>query len=301
MTPGVRSCPLCQCERSSKSVLPSTRFNGRRFDYVQCESCALTFVCPPPSANDLELMYGAGYHDAHYFQATETRSALFAFLEWHAPSKRLLDFGCGDGRFVDFALSRGWQAHGIEFDPALVARLRVRQPKASFSTVEEWESADYAPFGVLHLGDVFEHLAEPLEVVRGLTRGLRERGLLFVEGPLEANAHLTRFVMEGYLRLRRGREATHPPNHLLFTNRVNQRAALESLGVRTLRFEVEEVPWPMPSDRACLGSLKDVLKYALGQLSVAASTAMPGWGNRFVYVGALRGPSETDPHGELKT
>ena len=256
--------------------------------YRKCTACTTTFVSPPPTEADLELMYASCYHDEHYFKQKESRSFLFEMLEQHTPTKKMLDFGCGDGRLIDYAVSRGWTGYGVELDASLVSQLRKRHPGARFGTVRELEESGESQFGVLHLGDVFEHLVEPLEVLRVLTKKLALGGLLFVEGPLEANAHLTRFVLELYFRIRANREGTHPPYHLVFTNRTNQRAALESLGVRTLLYELDTSPWPMPVDRGSVSSLRDAAKYALGQLSVTVSKLIPGWGNRFVFVGALQ-------------
>lgn len=256
--------------------------------------CAAIYVDPAPSPENLAAMYGITYHEENYFKEDEVRSSTFELLEERAPSRALLDYGCGDGRFLAFAASRGWSCFGIEYDPHLVARLSALHPNIEFRTPEALEDAQLGCFGVIHLGDVFEHLVEPLELVRRLLRLLAPGGLLFVEGPLEANASLSRTFMQVYFRLAGPREASHPPTHLVLTDRANQLRALQSLGpLTTIRYDIFETPWPMPAERATLKGVRDYAKYGIGQLSVRVSKLLPGWGNRFVFVGSV--PSANAP------
>jgi SAM-dependent methyltransferase len=50
------------------------------------------------------------------------------------PGMRLLDVGCGDGRFLALATERGAEVSGLDADPAAVARARRRVPGADVRT-----------------------------------------------------------------------------------------------------------------------------------------------------------------------
>ncbi|MEO1228792.1 MAG: class I SAM-dependent methyltransferase [Myxococcota bacterium] len=232
-------------------------------------------------------MYGSGYHDAHYFREEEERGDLFSELEGLAPGRALLDFGCGDARFLRFAAERGWKGTGAEFDPSFVLRLRAEFPSLQFETVDEVLAQEDQSFSVIHLGDVFEHLVEPMGMMRSLLRRLKPGGLLFMEGPIEDNPNLVNYLMSVYFRRVRRSAGVHPPTHLIFTDRHSQLGALERLGLRTLVFRISDSPRPMPSRVERPGSVPHLAKFALGQVSVAVSNLVPGWGNRFLFVGSI--------------
>ncbi len=79
-------------------------------------------------------------------------AALLDRLEELQPPGRLLDLGCGTGAFLAAARRRGWDAKGLEPDPAAAGQARARgfdvQPEAgalapgSFDAVCAWEVLD---------------------------------------------------------------------------------------------------------------------------------------------------------------
>jgi len=89
------------------------------------------------------------------------------------PGAKVLDFGCGDGKFLNRLQDLGWETYGIE-PSSQVAFLRHRRLEAPPSEA----SFDFA---VLH--HVLEHVTTPLDILRQLARALREGGLLFISVP----------------------------------------------------------------------------------------------------------------------
>lgn len=49
---------------------------------------------------------------------------------------RVLDVGCGDGAFLEWARAAGWDAFGVDFDPAAVASARSRGLEVHCGTLE---------------------------------------------------------------------------------------------------------------------------------------------------------------------
>jgi 2-polyprenyl-3-methyl-5-hydroxy-6-metoxy-1,4-benzoquinol methylase len=90
-----------------------------------------------------------------------------------APGSRALDFGCGDGKFLDRLQDRGWETFGIEpsTDVAFARHRRLDEPPGDGS------------FHLIVLHQVLEHVPNPLDVLTTLARSLRSGGVLFITVP----------------------------------------------------------------------------------------------------------------------
>jgi SAM-dependent methyltransferase len=138
------------------------------------------------------------------------------------PGGRLLDVGCGSGAFIAQMAALGWQAQGIDPDPAAVARAREAGLTVTQGTLADLDPDEHAgSFDAVTLSHVIEHLYDPAGDLRRIKLLLRPGGLLWIATPnLEALGHR---------RFRRDWRGLEPPRHLvLFT-----RASLEGLLQRT--------------------------------------------------------------------
>ncbi|MGY6409685.1 MAG: class I SAM-dependent methyltransferase [Alkalilacustris sp.] len=93
---------------------------------------------------------------------------------------RLLDFGCGDGRFLAACAAFGFECVGVEFSSA-----REKTRVADFFGGLEEVRAEMAPghFHAVVLFEVLEHLAEPLQTLKALHALLARGGVLVLETP----------------------------------------------------------------------------------------------------------------------
>jgi 2-polyprenyl-3-methyl-5-hydroxy-6-metoxy-1,4-benzoquinol methylase len=290
-------CPLCGASGRLPRARFGSRWNGRQFDFLSCTGCGSKFMAPTPSAADLEKIYAQSeYHEVHYGELSpEQFRRSLAVASGFAPSgSRVLDFGCGNGQFLIAATHAGYSATGVELDAAT----RKAAARNSGCSVVSFEDAlkDPLAYGVIHLGDVLEHLPNPLEVVRQLEPLLAPGGIFLTEGPLEENASLVKWSVQTvrFAKSITGRSnyASRAPTHLTRTTAASQRRFFTSrLGHELLEYEVYEdgwpysVPWrevlrfwrPSTSIRGLIG------KTAVGFAS-AANLPRFSIGNRFVAV-----------------
>jgi len=102
-------------------------------------------------------------------------SALAPYVPVDAPPEgaKVLDFGCGDGKFLNRLQDYGWDTHGIEpsTTDAFLRHRRLTSPPQDRT------------FDFVVLNHVLEHVVDPFGLLRQLAGALREGGVMFVSVP----------------------------------------------------------------------------------------------------------------------
>ncbi len=158
------------------------------------------------------------------------------------PGGRLLDVGCGTGAVVAQLRRLGWDAEGLDPDPAAVAVATGAGIPVTLGMLADLdEPAHHATYDAVTLSHVIEHLHDPAAELARIRRLLKPGGLLWIATPnLEALGH-RRFGAD-WLGL-------DPPRHLvLFTG--------ESLAALLRRTGFEPRPTPTPAPLARLSFMQ---------------------------------------------
>jgi 2-polyprenyl-3-methyl-5-hydroxy-6-metoxy-1,4-benzoquinol methylase len=203
--------------------------------------CGLAWLNPMPMEEDVGLAYQTYFTHAEgksnrlrrwflaaYALANVIPSALTGlnqarrrmevlFLDGLAPG-RLLDVGCGDGRFLHAMNQRGWRGEGVDFDPQAVDRAR-RQYGLTVHT-GNLVDAGYREdtFDAVTLRHVIEHVPDPVGLLRECRRILKRSGRLVVVTPNLGSL--------GHRQFGRNWMNLDPPRHLhLFSGTTLARCA----------------------------------------------------------------------------
>ncbi|HSZ69031.1 MAG TPA: methyltransferase domain-containing protein [Solirubrobacteraceae bacterium] len=118
-----------------------------------------------------------------------------AFLLEHVlAGARVLDVGCGEGRFAQALLARGARVVGIDVAAEPLRRARARWPELGLDLRRvapsgPWPLADVS-FDVVWAGEVIEHVADTAGWLSEVRRVLRSGGTLLLSTP--AHDALTR-------------------------------------------------------------------------------------------------------------
>lgn len=153
----------------------------------------------------------------------------FMTLE-HEPAGKLLDVGCGGGRFLNRMKKRGWQVEGIDFDAQAIEKAIARYGiKAHVGDLAQCALPSNS-FDVITMSQTIEHLYEPNATLIESLRILKPGGLLVMTTPNANSIGAGEFGA-----FWRGWEA---PRHLhLFSveslRRLTQRAGFEVTDART--------------------------------------------------------------------
>ncbi len=230
-------------------------YGGERYPGGRCRACGFVFLTRQPSAAVLARMYGptyfeSDYHCGHsaapYFEreAEEMAAArtLLALLERESPVGRLLEVGCAGGFFLAAARERGWRPTGVEYSEE--ASRFARDKLGLDVRTGSLEDAGFADgsFDAVYMGDVLEHVPDPLATLSEVRRALRPGGLLLLAGPIAIHSLVHQFGLWAYARLRRERLLRLPPYHLLEFAPATLRLGFHRAGFDVLFLRQSKIP-----------------------------------------------------------
>src|SRR5438094_2963400 len=140
--------------------------------------------------------------------------------------QRVLDLGCGEGRFTAELAGAGAAAVGVDVSREALRRARARYPELDLRAIPpcgSWPLAD-AGFDVVWAGETIEHVADTAGWLSEVRRVLRSGGTLLLSTP----AHDRLLLLALALRPRRF-EAHFDPrsDHLRFYTARTLRRLLE--------------------------------------------------------------------------
>ena len=144
-----------------------------------------------------------------------------AYLRYPGKGARLLDIGCGNGRFLRHMRALGWEVCGVEPDPkataeAIAAGLDVR------AGVLDSVSLPADSFDAITLNHVIEHVPRPVETLGQCLRVLKPGGTISILTP--------NFESEGHRLFGSNWFPLEAPRHLVLFTAGSLRRALASAG-----------------------------------------------------------------------
>ena len=101
----------------------------------------------------------------------------------NGPHPRVLDVGCGDGRFLHQMAQSGWTVEGLETDAQAAALARRRLGATIHEAPLETLELQAASFDLVSLLHVLEHVPDPPATLRAARRVLRPGGTLLLALP----------------------------------------------------------------------------------------------------------------------
>lgn len=278
-------CRLCNTQLSERLVHPRiTSYNYKLFGYFSCQRCGSANLFPCPQPNDFDSMYGGHeYQDSFYASKMIDRyQSSIDFLLANIPpgSISLLDYGCGSGQFLAAAQKKGIECFGFEYNKDVCEKVSSSYGIPASSDLKLPPSS--YPYDVIHLGDVLEHIPDPFACISELIGYLKPNGVLFIEGPLEANWSPVRHssLLFSFLRKLTGLNKLNklPPYHLYMATELGQRQFFDRFSCLALQcWQVYDSGWPYA------GSQSAVKRFIAGLASVTSGKVILGstFGNRF--------------------
>ena len=280
-------------------ICDSTRLNNKPFGYnfkdqwlgaVECASCGIIFIDPQPTAEEFRELYSAEYfegdfrcgHEGSYFDEQTLNHLgdrdLLGRIMRYKKVGNFLEIGCAGGAFLNIAREAGYSVRGVEFSPD-AARFASEKFGLDVHT-GELESANFPAesFDVVFMGDVLEHLPNPVKTMREINRIMKPKGMVVILCPMQTNTLYSRLGFFGYSIL--GKKVTvHLPPYHVFEYRAGSMSALVKLcGFELLGKRESIIP---PSRIAQRNSaLQNFLKKAFQYPNSVLTKCFNRWGDR---------------------
>lgn len=101
----------------------------------------------------------------------------------HEPVGKLLDVGCGGGRFLNRMKKRGWKVEGIDFDVQATNKVTARYGIQTHVGDLTQCALRANSFNVITMSQTIEHLHDPIATLHESLRILKPGGLLVMTTP----------------------------------------------------------------------------------------------------------------------
>ena len=303
------TCPVCGPVQLR--VLPFRYVFHDRFLYgVRCESCSLVFVHPQPTREEIRSFYteeyfvqcseSCGAHGRHAYMEEVAQSGTErpraaarldrVVLQQLGRRGRLLEVGCGPGFLLDEFRKLGWQVLGLEISPFAVQFAREHLGLSVELGDIEPERFPGAQADAVFLGDVLEHLPEPVGALRTVRHWLSPGGVAIIAVPSTLNLLSARLGLIGYGMRRRFKTLRIPPYHLFEYTPSTLPRVIRAAGLRPVWLRQSAVPLGKMGLRG--SPLENAGKVTL-QLMAHASAHLLNRGGDRLLAAAIRPLDET--------
>jgi len=139
---------------------------------------------------------------------------------------RLLDIGCGNGEFMEFAKKIGWKVEGVEPDPVAVDLCRTKGLDVKHGFMDAIDD-DQTSYDVIMMSHVIEHAPNPDFIINKSLEMLRPGGMLWLALP-NPNSFGVKLFGVAFCAL-------HPPFHFCLHSQKSLENILNSAGFERVR------------------------------------------------------------------
>lgn len=211
------SCNICNGD-NTEPIFTTEDVLGThdKFNIVKCLDCGLIYINPRPMKNEI-LKYYTSEYIPHLSKDSNLRnlslniySKLFRYhiigLE-HYGHNRILDVGCGSGKFLEILNKKGWETFGVDISPVAVKNAKEKGLNVFEGELHDMSfSQEY--FDVVIMRHSLEHMYDPKKEIEAAYKILRYNGILTIEVP-NINCLESRIFREHWFQIDAPRHLYH--------------------------------------------------------------------------------------------
>jgi SAM-dependent methyltransferase len=211
-------CSFCGFSQTEKAFDITDIFGKSRQMHI-CLACKTWFLFPMPDSSELQ----SAYNNIYYGNSDKkfTLGFIEKTIDYYRDKRakyisdltdkkgRVLDIGCGNGRFLYFLSQKGlYEIYGAELEGN--AANRAQQIPNIHLNIGRFQDMVYPEnfFSTITLFHVFEHLQEPQKALEKINRLLMKDGFLVLSFP-NVKSFQAKILKSNWLHF-------DPPRHLFF-------------------------------------------------------------------------------------
>lgn len=205
---------------------------GTAYGVWRCPRCAFGVTSPLPDDATLHELHSTQYYrngeGVRFVRVVELivegmRRLRVARLSRWARTGRVLDIGCGSGRFLRAMRSAGWEVAGLELNDETATAARKVHGLAVETTLDAFGDQSFDLITITH---VLEHIRDPSGMLRRCVSLLKPGGVMAVAVP-NIDGWQARLTRENWFHL-------DVPRHLWHFSEAWLATALRELGFEIL-------------------------------------------------------------------
>lgn len=229
-------CRFCE-KKNSEPLYPVKDIFDNDFHINKCRECNTYFLTPPPSEAILNQAYDSSYYGEKeekfnpilefgldYFRKVRARR----LVKYLNPGARVLDIGCGNGRFLSSLLKYGkFELYGTEMEGNSAKRaMRIKEINLKVGVLKK-DMFTPESFDAITMFHVYEHLTHPKEYLEIINAILKPGGIFLISFPNIGSFQSEKFKGD-WLHL-------DPPRHLFFQTPKDFLVIMKNLGYSVLQ------------------------------------------------------------------
>lgn len=146
----------------------------------QCDNCGLV-----RTRGQMQVSYDEYHRDTEYSQMDDYFRNIFMkrfnlINRYKNKSGRVLDIGASTGNLLKIFEQNGWESWGVE--PSEIASQKHKNLKILHTTFEK-AKLPKTYFDVVIMNHTFEHVDDPLLVLKKIKNSLRKGGIVYIDVP----------------------------------------------------------------------------------------------------------------------
>ena len=188
-------CTLCNNE-TSQTIANKLR-SGEERNVYYCEKCQLGMLDDSRSGTDLREFYAQRYRKEHkpiFDQESDPKDLFEIYSKFQdnrinlikdllTPEMKLLEIGCSAGMFLFNIKDYVNEVVGIDYDSKSARFASNKCSCPVFDVDIEDTGLDEQTFDIICMFQVLEHVENPIEFIRKVSKYLKPSGLLYIEVP----------------------------------------------------------------------------------------------------------------------
>ena len=259
-------CPVCGARARFSFRSRDLMFDKpEEYCYLACPQCRSEFQSPMPGPSQIASFYPDSYDQyapldrLRPFSPAKTAVLKYHYGYTHLPAPpvpyrllsrlwasflykdtlsyvadgRMLDVGCGNGRYLRRMNSLGWQCEGVEFNATAVKVCRQAGLNVFHGELKDAQLAD-ACFDLVTARQLIEHLPDPAGFVAEITRILKPGGRFVLITPNNLSWGKKLFGKRWF--------ANEVPRHLVLFNPASLAMLVTQYGYRLVDRQTSSSP-----------------------------------------------------------